>query len=58
MIKILKAVEYGKVQLGKDKDGSFIYKQGKAWMSRTLLETYIYLEIGVLGVLGLLEPTN
>ena len=57
MVKILKAAEYEKVQLGKDEDGSFIYKQGKAWTSGTLLKTYIYLEISVLGILGLLEPT-
>ena len=29
MVEILKAAKYGRVQFGKDKDGSFIYKQGK-----------------------------
>ena len=55
MVKTLNAAEYGRVQFGKDKDGSFISKQGRIWASGILLEACIYIEIGVL---GLLEPTN
>ena len=35
----------------------FVIKQGKIWTTGTLLEAWLYLEIDVWGVLGLLEPT-
>ena len=57
MVKILKAAEYGKLISGRTRTRTSSPSKEASWTTGTLQETCIYLEIGVLEVLGLLQLT-